>query len=156
MSLLVFTGLGALASQRVKARAQAIPKLLVVVAMLSVFYIFGLVPLTNALLGTPLAVRIVVAFLVMAPLGLCLGMFMPIGLGEISQLGEYPRQYVAWGWAVNGFASVVGSALATILAMTFGFDWVLFLGLLCYVLAVGAWFRLSSGVRPAAVHGRKR
>ena len=143
MSLLVFTGLGALASQRVTARVRAIPKLLVVLAALCVFYIVGLVPMTNALLGAPLAVRIMVAFLVMAPLGLCLGMFMPIGLGEISQLGEYPRQYVAWGWAVNGFASVVGSSLATILAMTFGFDWVLFLGLLCYVVAVGAWYPLS-------------
>jgi hypothetical protein len=76
-------------------------------------------------------------------------MFMPIGLGEISQLGEYPRHYVAWGWAVNGFATVVGSALATILAMTFGFEWVLFLGLICYALAVAAWFRLSRGVAPA-------
>ena len=54
---------------------------------------------------------------------------------------------MAWGWAVNGFASVVGSALATVLSMTFGFDWVLFLGLACYVLAVAAWFRLSRGLR---------
>jgi hypothetical protein len=70
-------------------------------------------------------------------------MFMPIGLGEISQLGEFPQQYVAWGWAVNGFASVVGSALATILAMSFGFDFVLGLGLVCYVIAVSAWSALS-------------
>jgi FtsH-binding integral membrane protein len=149
MSLLVFTGLGALASQRVKRRTQAIPALLVVLGALTLFYLLGLTPLTNALLGAPLAARIIVSFAVMAPLGLCLGMFMPIGLGEISQLGEFPRQYVAWGWAVNGFASVVGSALATILSMTFGFDWVLFFGLACYVLAVGAWFRLSRGIEPA-------
>ena len=149
MSLLVFTGLGALISQRVKQRERAIPRLLIAVAALCVFYLFGLVPMTNALLGIPLALRIIIAFAVMAPLGLCLGMFMPIGLGEISELGEFPRHYVAWGWAVNGFASVVGSALATILSMTFGFDWVLFLGLVCYVLAVAAWFRLSRGLKRA-------
>ena len=109
MSLLVFTGLGALASQRVRRAGAAVPRLLAVLAALCLFYIYGLVPLTNALLGTPLAARIVIAFVVLAPLGLCLGMFMPIGLwATIGQLGEYPREYVAWGWAVNGFASVVG------------------------------------------------
>lgn len=149
MSLLVFTGLGALASQRVRARARAVPRLLAVLGALCLFYIYGLVPMTNALLGTPLAARIIIAFVVVAPLGLCLGMFMPIGLSEIAQLGEYPRHYVAWGWAVNGFASVVGSALAIILAMIFGFDWVLFFGLICYVVAVVAWIRLSRGVVPA-------
>ena len=148
MSLLVFTGLGALASQRVKDRTKAIPRLLVLLAALTAFYLFGLVPMTNALLGVPLAVRIIIAFLVMAPLGLCLGMFMPIGLGEISKIGAYSRHYVAWGWAVNGFAAVVGSALATILSMTIGFDWVLFLGLICYGVAVAVWIRLSRPVIP--------
>jgi len=143
MSLLVFTGVGALASQRVKDHARVIPGLLAVLAALVLFYLFGLGPLTSALLGTPLALRIVVAFAVIAPLGLCVGMFMPVGLGRISHLGEFPRQYVAWGWAVNGFASVVGSALAAILAEIVGFDWVLVLGFACYVLAVGAWMRLS-------------
>jgi hypothetical protein len=146
MSLLFFTGLGALASQRVKKRTRAIPRLLALVGAVCAFYLFGLSPLTNALLGLPLAGRIVIAFLVMAPLGLCLGMFMPIGLGEISKLGEFPRHYVAWGWAVNGFASVVGSALATVLSMAVGFDWVLFLGLVCYAVAVAAWIRLSPAV----------
>jgi hypothetical protein len=145
MALLVFTGLGALLSQRVPpgARRWAIPALLVAVGALCLFYLFGLTPLTNALLSPPLAVRILITLAVLAPLGVCLGMFMPIGLGEISRLGEFPRQYVAWGWAVNGFASVVGSALATILAMSFGFNFVLLLGLACYALAVLAWLRLS-------------
>ena len=143
MALLVFTGLGALLSQRVKARRRAIPVLLVVLAALCLFYLLGLTPMTDALLGLPLTARILITFAVLAPLGICFGMFMPIGLGEISQLGEFPRLYVAWGWAVNGFASVVGSALATILAMIFGFDFVLGLGLICYVVAVAAWLPLS-------------
>ncbi len=143
MSLLVSTGLGALLSQKVKNTSRAIPLLLVGIAALCFFYLFGLTPVTNALLGTALAVRIVVAFVMLVPLGLCLGMFMPIGLREISGLGSFPREYVAWGWAVNGFASVVGSVLATMLAMSFGFDVVLGLGLASYVLAVAAWSGLS-------------
>jgi hypothetical protein len=145
MSLLVFTGLGALLSQLVANRRRAIPALLVAVAALCVFYLLGLTPLTNALLDVPLAGRIAVAFAVLAPLGICLGMFMPTGLGEIAQLGAFPREYVAWGWAVNGFASVVGSVLATILSMSFGFDFVLLMGLAAYVVAVGAWIGLTRG-----------
>lgn len=143
MALLVFTGIGALVSQRVRRRRRAVPCLLAAVTALCAFYLFGLTPLTDALLGLPLAARIVVALVVVAPLGLCFGMFMPIGLGEIAGLSDTPGPYVAWGWAVNGFASVVGSALATILAMTFGFDAVLVIGLGCYALAVVAWLGLT-------------
>ncbi len=143
MSLLVFTGLGALLSQVVVNRRRAIPRLLGAVAALCLFYLLGLTPLTNALFDLPLVGRIIIAFAVLAPLGICLGMFMPIGLGEIAQRGSFPREYVAWGWAVNGFASVVGSVLATILSMSFGFDFVLLMGLAAYLVAAGAWIALT-------------
>ena len=37
---------------------------------------------------------------------------------------------------MNGFASVIGAVLTTILAMTFGFRVVLFLGLFAYFVAL--------------------
>ena len=43
---------------------------------------------------------------------------------------------MAWGWAVNGFASVVGSVLTTILAMTFGFRTVLLVAMVVYLIAL--------------------
>ena len=57
---------------------------------------------------------------------------------------------MAWGWAVNGFASVTGSVLATILSMVVGFDVVLVLGLAAYGLAVLAWASLSGPALAAA------
>jgi hypothetical protein len=155
MSLLVFTGLGALLSEKVTLdrRRIAVPLLFVGIAALCLFYLTGLTPLTNALLHLALGWRIIIAFVVLAPLGLCLGMFMPIGLAHVAGLAEFPREYVAWGWAVNGFASVVGSALATILAMIYGFDVVLFLGLMAYLVALLAWLRMS---RPLSARGRHR
>ncbi len=157
MSLLIFTGVGAVLSQRVKDRSRAIPLLFLCVVGLGLFYLFGLTPLTNALLSAAFAARVLVAFLLVAPLGLLLGMFMPIGLGAIAGMSGYPRQYVAWGWAVNGFASVVGSALATILAMSFGFHVVLFLALVAYFFATAAWVWLGrrgrAGVSPRPVYG---
>jgi hypothetical protein len=150
MSLLVFTGFGALVSRRVTRPRRAIPCLLGGITAVTAFYLLGLGPMTTAMLGLPLTVRVVTAFLVLGPLGMCLGMFMPIGLGEIAAQSEAPREYVAWGWAVNGFASVVGSASATILSMIFGFDVVLFLGFAAYVVAVAAWMALSR--RRSAAH----
>jgi hypothetical protein len=146
MSLLIFTGVGAYLSGRRRARANTVPVLLVGIVALTLFYLFGLTPMTDALLNLAFTLRVIISFLVLAPLGLCLGMFMPLGLERVSGLSEYPREYVAWGWAVNGFASVTGSVLATILSMVVGFDIVLVLGLAAYGLAVLAWSTLG---RPA-------
>lgn len=136
-SILVFTGVGALLSERVaRRRSRAVGGLLGALALLTAFYAFGLTPLTDALFGLPLLVRVAAAFVVLAPLGLCLGMFMPLGLGTVAGLSDHPREYVAWGWAVNGFFSVIGAVLTTILAMTFGFGTVLVVAFLVYVGAV--------------------
>jgi len=135
-SLLIFTGVGALLSGRYAERLdRVVPLMIAALAVLTVFYLFGLPAVTDAGLGWPVALRVIIAFLVLAPLGICLGTFMPVGLGAVAGSTEYPREYVAWGWAVNGFASVVGAVLSTILAMSFGFRVVLVVALALYVVA---------------------
>ena len=142
-SLLLFTGVGALMSPRLLARFDGQIERLAVplggaVIVLGAFYLFVLPLLTDALLSTALVVRILVTFLVLAPLGVCLGTFMPLGLGAVGMLSEHGREYVAWGWAVNGFASVVGSVLTTLIAMSFGFNVVLVAAVVVYLLALVA------------------
>jgi hypothetical protein len=147
-SMLIFVGLGALASSRWRDRIQRAPWLLfAAIAALTIFYIYGLPPTTDALLQVPLTLKILTTFVMLAPLGFCLGMFMPIGLGALGSLTPHAREYVAWGWAVNGFASVVGSVLATILAMTWGFGTVLYVAMVAYALAMASLTSLlrSSG-----------
>jgi hypothetical protein len=61
---------------------------------------------------------------------------MPLGLGSIASLTDSPQEFVAWAWALNGFASVTGSVLATMLAMTFGFNAVLVFAVVAYSIAV--------------------
>lgn len=136
-SILIFTGAGALLSGRYEHRAdRVVPVLLAAIVGLTLFYLFGLPPLTDALLGWPVLARAVFAFIVLAPLGICLGSFMPLGLGAVARLTTFSSEYVAWGWAVNGFASVIGAVLTTILAMTFGFRTVLLVALGLYVVAL--------------------
>jgi hypothetical protein len=135
-SLLVFTGVGALLSSRYREKNRVLVLLTFAIVGLTLFYQFALPRLTDGLLGWPFAARVLLTFLVLAPLGMCLGTFMPVGLGAVSRLTTFSREYVAWGWAVNGFASVVGAVLSTILAMEFGFRVVLFLALALYIVAI--------------------
>ena len=71
-------------------------------------------------------------------------MFMPLGLTELSRFSHEPERSVAWAWAVNGFFSVIGSVLTTILSMTFGFRVVMFLALVAYAAAVVSYGKLRS------------
>ena len=153
-SLLIFTGIGALISPRALLRVDGrVEKLAVplagLVVVLGALYLFALPLLTDAMLATPLAVRIATTFLVLAPLGVCLGMFMPLGLGAVADLTDHGAEYVAWSWAVNGFASVVGSVLTTLIAMTFGFNVVLVAAVVVYLLALLALRRLGTPIAVA-------
>ncbi len=143
-SILIFTGIGALWSTRFSARpTRALPVLLAALALLTLLYRFALGPLTDATLTAPFAIRVMLAFVLLAPLGLCLGMFMPFGLRTVAVLSPHADEYVAWGWAINGVFSVIGSVLTTILSMSWGFRTVQLLALVTYGLAVAALWRLD-------------
>ena len=150
-SVLIFTGVGAFLSGRLVGHTRRLlAPLAGVIAVLTLFYLFALPAITGALLGWPLFARILVAFVVLAPLGVTLGVMMPLGLGAISSLTEYHREYVAWGWAVNGFASVTGAVATTLLAMMFGFNTVLTIAFVFYVVALLSLRMLSRPTTSAA------
>jgi spermidine synthase len=150
-ALLVFSGIGSLLSGRyAERRNPALLTLLAGLAVLTLFYQFGISWLVDLFVGAPLALRALLTLACLAPLGLCLGAFMPLGLGTVAALTTHREQYVAWAWAVNGFFSVVSSVLATMLSMTFGFRWVLFLALVIYGVGVAALTRIPA-VRPLRV-----
>jgi len=135
-ALLVFSGLGSLATERyADARNRALPVLVAILLGLTLFYAVGLERVVAALIGQPLGLRIALAVAVLAPLGLALGAFMPLGLRTVARSTEYATEYVAWGWAVNGVFSVIGSILATIISMAFGLRDLLWLAALIYVVA---------------------
>jgi hypothetical protein len=147
LTLLVSSGIGSFATEwYIEGRNRALPILVGALIALTLFYAFGFDPVARALVGRPLAFRIALAVMMLAPLGLGLGAFMPLGLATVSRLTEYRAEYVAWGWAVNGVFSVIGSLLATILSMTYGFRAVLLLAATLYLLA-GAVLRTIPLVR---------
>ncbi len=136
-SVLIFSAIGSFAAGAyTHQRDRALWVLLALLAATTLLHSFGLPPVIDALAGAPLAVRIVVSGLFIAPLGVCLGAFMPLGLHTVAGLSEHPTEYVAWAWAINGFFSVISSVLTTILSMAFGFSLVLGLGVGIYGVAV--------------------
>lgn len=145
-SLLMFTGLGSLATTRYEqGRDRLLLTLLVVLTMLIVFYQFGLSHVVDAFVGSALFVRFAIAVALIAPLGICLGAFMPIGLGELARVTEHKAEFIAWGWAVNGFFAVMSSILSTIVAMSYGFRAVLLVAMGVYYIGVIALMRIPNG-----------
>ncbi len=149
-SLLFFSGLGSRWSDRIPLR----PSLAALVILILAAPLL-LPRLFNWTLGLPLTIRLGLTPLILSPLGFLMGIPFPAGirLMKRSQVqgpeNEAQGGSVPWVWAVNGAASVVASILSALLALTFGFNWVLRLGALCYA---GAWItalaRLSVLRRP--------
>src|SRR5262249_32631516 len=119
LSLLVSTGVGSLASERVRdGLAAALPRrLLLLIALVAGW--LALAPQVFAgLLGAALWLRVAVSIALLLPLGLVLGGFFPLGIRLASR--EH-AQLVPWAWAVNGCATVIGTLVAVMAGMTWSF-----------------------------------
>jgi hypothetical protein len=148
-SLLFFSGLGSRWSDRIPLRP-ALATLVILILAMPVL----LPRLFNWTLGLPLTIRLGLTALDLAPLGLLMGIPFPSGIRLMLRRQEGAENMteagsVPWVWAVNGAASVVASILSALLALTFGFSWVLRLGALCYAGAL-----LTVWARPAVLRRR--
>jgi hypothetical protein len=130
--LLVFAGLGSLASGRLPPTRASLNVLLPVVALALVILDWTIPHLTRVFLGGSFPVRVLVAGFISAVAGFLMGMPMPTGIRYLRATG---RNIIPWAWSINGYFTVVGTALSTLLAVNFGFPAVFYLAALLYVLA---------------------
>jgi spermidine synthase len=135
-TLLIFTGLGSLLfAERARTlgpRIWAVP--LGMVVYVALFLELG-TPLLYAAIGLPVAARIALAALMLAPLGLLLGVPLAFGLRLASERDPWLGP---WAWAINGCASVEGSIVTVVLSMNFGFTVVLWTAAVVYVIGFAA------------------
>ena len=129
-SLLIGSGAGSLASQRCKALHS--PAVAAVIAFLVVIGTLAIPAVSDALAGKALPAKVIIVFLELTPLGLLMGIPFPTGL---QRLGAHAPLLIPWAWVINGSLSVLAPVLAIMLAMAFGFNAVLYLGALAYLLA---------------------
>ena len=135
-SLITSLGFGSLLSRQWVGRERVVlPSAVAIIAALTLFYVHGLPILQDATLGSSLAVRVACTVAVLAPLGLTLGAFFPLGIRRAEAI--HP-DLVPWAWGINGCASVTATVLAVVLAMNVGFERVWLLSLAIYAAGVAA------------------
>jgi hypothetical protein len=128
-ALLFFSGYGSLINQK-------IPLMICILGVAGLVIIMPLIlPLVfENTLGFEQPWRILLSILMVAPVGILMGVPFPAGLRWAVKRG-YTNQ-IPWFWGVNGAASVVSAILAAMLALVFGFSWVLRFGGMAYFLSL--------------------
>ena len=142
-TLLIATALGARWSAWVQGDIRR-RLTMTVAAMWAITIVYLLISdtVTEQVLAWSQAGRIALVIVMLFPIGVMLGMFLPTGVDKARELagvaGADTGRVVAWCWAVNGFFSVIGSTSTTMLSMTFGFDRTMVIGLVLYAVATAA------------------
>jgi spermidine synthase len=137
---LVFAGLGSGSAARLEAALATLGRAPLSAVSLAVLGIVSMAVLQLLLLPAifrwlmPLAdaPKIVISLLLIAPLAFCMGLPFPLAL---SRLARQAPELVPWVWGINGCASVVSAVLATLLAMSLGFNAVVVIALGLYAAA---------------------
>jgi hypothetical protein len=136
-ALLVFSGLGSAMSSWLAERSQRAAALAAGSAALClVLYRVGLDNALHSTLALSLGVRIFMAIALLALPATLMGMPFPLAMSQLAAAGG---GLVIRGWVVNGYCSVLGSCVAMILAISFGFGAVLLVGAAAYALASWLW-----------------
>ena len=133
-SLLLFSGLGSWWSGRwaagtIAANMRRVFPLLIAFLLLHAVFSSAVLEQT---LQLALGLRLVVAVLLLAVLGFLMGIPFPVG---IRWAGRRQATVVPWLWGINGVSSVLGSALATALAIHVGFRLTLIVAAVVYSTA---------------------
>lgn len=151
-TVLLFSGIGSMVVGRFIADLSRPRRLMVpLFALLGLAVVFGvLTPTVIAQMAdatTP--VRMGTAVGLLAPLAFLMGMPFSIGMRMASTDETSPTAFL---WGINGAMSVVSSVFATVLALFFGIYVAFYVGVLAYVLAAAALWRIVGrlDVAPAA------
>ena len=131
--LLALSGIGSYLSVRVRWRAVPISVLLcgIIAAIIIVMALPGL--LFRLMAGSPVWKRALATLVAIGPLGMLMGMPFPLGL---KQAGITSPGLIPWMWGVNGFMSVIGSILAIMIAITYGYGMVTVSAAAAYLIAL--------------------
>ncbi|MFM8989131.1 MAG: hypothetical protein ACKOUS_05630, partial [Alphaproteobacteria bacterium] len=137
--MLVFSGLGALASERVRASSPvAMPAIFASICALLLLFGLGLDRVLDAIGTLDYGLRLACCFLIVLPPAFLMGFPMPVAMNALATLGK--QRVFIWAWGINGCFSVIGAALVPILATSIGLDGTLAVCAAAYALA-GASFR---------------
>jgi hypothetical protein len=101
------------------------------VAGMLILYLAGLSWILKALIGVPLAARMVLALVLVAPLAFAMGLPFPLAL---SALKQESHGAVPWAWGLNGCGALIGPVAGIVLAVYGGITVAMGAAALCYLL----------------------
>lgn len=142
-AMLISSGLGSFFSRQVTAGNASLARVLLGVAAAVTVLAFVAPPISEAGVGLPLAVKMLITTLLIIPVGFLMGIPFPTGLTRLE--AAYPEA-VRWAWSLNAAASVMGSATAIFLAVYLGLRMTLLIGGGLYLAALGVIW-LKGGMR---------
>jgi len=133
-SLLLSSGLGSYFTQGVSVAGRAGSALWPMGLLLCALVLFGIVTpnAVSAFESAPTAGRILVAAMMLFPLGVFMGMAFPVGMKAAA--ATFPR-LTPWFWGINGATSVCASVLAIAIALTWSISAAYWTGFACYAAA---------------------
>jgi len=142
-SFLIFAGCGSLFSNHLflhfgKSLRHLKPTDIAILAIviLSLLYLVFLSGLFKLFIPFTDAVKIPISIILIAPLAFFMGMPFPLGLKQVSN--TVPA-LIPWAWGINGCASVISAVLATCLAISYGFSFVVVVAACLYGIAAFAY-----------------
>jgi spermidine synthase len=133
--MLLASGAGSLLSRKWLPRTSRVWLPLILTIALLTAYVFILPPLLRNLIGLPFALKVLVAGVVLVPLGLAMGMPFPTGLRALADAHQ-ENNTIEWAWALNAASSVLGSVMAMLIAIQWGLGVTLACGAAAYLAAL--------------------
>jgi hypothetical protein len=132
-TLLISTGIASYRSDRVTLVPRALFRALIFLSAYLVALVAAFHLLFPQLLKASPILELFLPVLATAPLGLCMGLFFPLGMAALKGQGG---NSVPWAWSINGFFSVIASTGAVIVASGAGLIALGAVALLCYWTAL--------------------
>ncbi|MGH9259393.1 MAG: hypothetical protein ACRD08_05745 [Acidimicrobiales bacterium] len=141
-SILVFSGIGSMLTERIVRPDRPRSLLLPLGALATVVVVAGLVTpsVLRAMDGATTPARIATAVALLAPLALVMGMPFAVGMRAAAGVDNAPTAFL---WGINGAASVCASVLAVVIALFFGIAAAFWSGAVMYGLAVASMVVVS-------------
>ena len=142
-SILLFSGLGSLCIKR-WIDSPKTPFYFLSLLILTIFLYWFLLPLVfKSFLKMGFPMRVFISIVSLAPISFLMGIPFPCGIRVLSRTlsGFIPHM-----WGVNGFASVISSIVAMMLAVEMGYSILLILAGFSYVVALFAMQRMQVNV----------
>ncbi|MEJ2201074.1 MAG: hypothetical protein P8X63_08685, partial [Desulfuromonadaceae bacterium] len=117
-ALLLGSGIGSASSSRLPSRFFGPQRTSALIALVLIPYPLLLKTLLGLTIPLEESWRMPLALLLLIPIGFIMGLPFPLGLG---QLHRRQPEAVPWAWGINGCLSVLGTSLATLIAIQAGF-----------------------------------